>query len=123
LVSLRLKSQSNCRLQITLQKIDSQFDQNYDYFAFNWISLIFQNISKYIFLYLDCKVKITQNAISKQGTTANLLKNYWISIEDLLYGAMLPSGNDAAYMLAEYIGYFMYVINVEQKGSEYFTSF
>jgi hypothetical protein len=123
LVSLRLKSQSNCRLQITLQKIDSQFDQNYDYFAFNWISLIFQNISKYIFLYLDCKVKITQNAISKQGTTANLLKNYWISIEDLLYGAMLPSGNDAAYMLAEYIGYFMNVINVEQKGSEYFTSF
>ncbi len=123
MVSLRLKSQSNCRLQITLQKIDSQFDQNYDYFAFNWISLIFQNISKYIFLYLDCKVKITQNAISKQGTTANLLKNYWISIEDLLYGAMLPSGNDAAYMLAEYIGYFMNVINVEQKGSEYFTSF
>ena len=26
---------------------------------------------------------------------------------DLLYGAMLPSGNDAAFTLAEYIGYLL----------------
>lgn len=41
------------------------------------------------------------------GTTANLKENTWISIEDLLYGTMLPSGNDAAYTLAEYFGYLL----------------
>lgn len=30
-----------------------------------------------------------------------------MSIEDVLYGTMLPSGNDAAYTLAEYLGYFL----------------
>lgn len=34
------------------------------------------------------------------GTTANLIASQWINIGDLLYGAMLPSGNDAAYTLA-----------------------
>ena len=34
---------------------------------------------------------------------------------------MLPSGNDAAYMLAEYVGYLMYIFKVEEKGSEYYT--
>ena len=40
------------------------------------------------------------------GTTANLKCGTWITLRDLLYGAMLPSGNDAAYTLAEVIGYF-----------------
>lgn len=35
-----------------------------------------------------------------------------LSFQDLLYGTMLPSGNDAAYSLAEYIGWMMY----EMKG-------
>lgn len=54
---------------------------------------------------LNCLVKITSTSSSLIGTSANLKKDNWISIEDLLYGAMLPSGNDAAYSLAEYIGY------------------
>ena len=37
-----------------------------------------------------------------------------LSFKDLLYGTMLPSGNDAAYSLAEYIGSMMY----EMKGKE-----
>ena len=39
------------------------------------------------------------------GTSANLQRNFWISLQDLLYGTMLPSGNDAAYTLAQYMGY------------------
>ena len=39
------------------------------------------------------------------GTSANLKQDRWVSVQDLLYGTMLPSGNDAAYLLAEYIGY------------------
>lgn len=44
--------------------------------------------------------KITEWAAKTNGTTANLNANAWISIEDLLYGLMLPSGNDAAVVLA-----------------------
>lgn len=41
------------------------------------------------------------------GTTANLKSGSWITLRDLLYGAMLPSGNDAAYCLAEVVGFFL----------------
>jgi D-alanyl-D-alanine carboxypeptidase len=30
------------------------------------------------------------------GTTANLLDRDMLTVEDLIYGMMLPSGNDAA---------------------------
>jgi hypothetical protein len=35
---------------------------------------------------------------------------------DLLYGAMLPSGNDAAHCLAEYFGKMMWFEDYENKG-------
>jgi len=35
------------------------------------------------------------------GTSANLTENQRVTIHDLLYGLMLPSGNDAAMTLAE----------------------
>ena len=38
------------------------------------------------------------------GTTANLVEGDVLNIEQLCYGMMLPSGNDAAYTLAEYFG-------------------
>lgn len=44
--------------------------------------------------------KITTWSTSVNGTSANLQPNSWISIEDLLYGLMLPSGNDAALVLS-----------------------
>lgn len=52
--------------------------------------------------------KITSWAASINGTSANLFDNYWMSVEDLLYGLMLPSGNDAALVLAENIGAVIY---------------
>ena len=42
-------------------------------------------------------------------------------IKDLIYGAMLPSGNDAAYTLAEVIGYFA-MADQRYDSSDYFSS-
>lgn len=52
-------------------------------------------------------MRITETASKMIGTTANLKHGTWITIRDLLFGAMLPSGNDAAYTLAEVVGYFL----------------
>jgi D-alanyl-D-alanine carboxypeptidase len=60
-----------------------------------------------IYFSVVLKVRITETAANLIGTSAYLKQGNWIDIKDLLYGAMLPSGNDAAYSLAEYIGYFL----------------
>ena len=47
------------------------------------------------------------------GTTANLQEGMWISLKDLFYGLMLPSGNDASIVIAENVGALIYLL----KGS------
>ncbi len=42
-----------------------------------------------------------------KGTSANLKENQQYLIIDLLYGLMLPSGNDSAVCLAENFGYIL----------------
>ena len=49
-------------------------------------------------------MKISKNASTVGGTSANLGKGESIQVLDLLYGLMLPSGNDAAVALAEFFG-------------------
>ena len=39
-----------------------------------------------------------------RGTTANLETGDVLTVEQMLYGLMLPSGNDAAFALAQYFG-------------------
>jgi D-alanyl-D-alanine carboxypeptidase (penicillin-binding protein 5/6) len=39
-------------------------------------------------------------ACSVRGTSAGLSGKEWVTVEDLMYGMMLPSGNDAALVLA-----------------------
>lgn len=53
---------------------------------------------------LDTLIKVSYKASKTTGTTANLRSGDRLSIKDLLYGLMLPSGNDAAWVLAEYFG-------------------
>jgi serine-type D-Ala-D-Ala carboxypeptidase (penicillin-binding protein 5/6) len=50
---------------------------------------------------------ISRNASLQDGTTAGLSYNDVLSVKDLLYGMMLPSGNDAATALAEAFGIIM----------------
>jgi D-alanyl-D-alanine carboxypeptidase (penicillin-binding protein 5/6) len=49
-------------------------------------------------------IKISKAAACQTGTSANLRPGDSVSVRDLLYGMMLPSGNDAAYALAEFFG-------------------
>ena len=49
-------------------------------------------------------VKISENSALIDGTRAELLIGDEIKLWDLLHGLMLPSGNDAALAIAEFIG-------------------
>ena len=48
--------------------------------------------------------RASASAIKVKGTTAFIKEGLWYSIYDLLIGMMLPSGNDAAMVLAENFG-------------------
>jgi D-alanyl-D-alanine carboxypeptidase len=61
---------------------------------------------------------ITKKSANLIGTTANIksgdrfkyfIINSIISIYDLFFGMMLPSGNDAAESIAEYFGKILYL--------------
>ena len=47
-----------------------------------------------------------------RGTTAKLKKGDILTAEELLYGCLLPSGNDAAFVLAKHFGRLLF----EKKG-------
>lgn len=53
---------------------------------------------------LDLNLKVSPRAANMPGTRAGLLPGDELSVKNLLYGLMLPSGNDAAVCLAEGIG-------------------
>ena len=53
---------------------------------------------------LSTQVEITQTASEVIGTSACLVAGDTLTLNELLYGMMLPSGNDAAHMLASYLG-------------------
>ncbi len=55
-----------------------------------------------------CYFRVTINAAGTRGTSAELESREWVTIEDLLHGLMLPSGNDAASVLAENLGACIY---------------
>jgi D-alanyl-D-alanine carboxypeptidase (penicillin-binding protein 5/6) len=48
------------------------------------------------------KVRITKQALAYQGSGVGVLpKNKWVGVSAMLYGLLLPSGNDAAIALAQ----------------------
>lgn len=53
---------------------------------------------------LESKVKIVACAAYLNGTSAELIIGDQITVEQLLYAMMLPSGNDAAQSLALFFG-------------------
>lgn len=50
------------------------------------------------------RILISRRAAAVSGTSAKLEAHEAITILDLLHGALLPSGNDAATALAEHFG-------------------
>ena len=69
---------------------------------------------------LNDSVKVTENAVRAEGSSIYLKPGETIKLEDLVYGMMLRSGNDAAVAIAEHVGGslegFVYLMN--QKASE-----
>lgn len=50
---------------------------------------------------LDKEVTVSAEAASQRESSINLKEGEVLTVEDLIYGALLPSGNDAAYALGE----------------------
>ena len=48
------------------------------------------------YAHLNSSLKIMRPVSEVIGTTANLQANDTLTVEELIYGMMLPSGNDAA---------------------------
>ncbi|CAM3986313.1 D-alanyl-D-alanine carboxypeptidase family protein [Mesobacillus thioparans] len=53
---------------------------------------------------LDEKVKVSDRAVRAEGSSVYLKPGEKIRLEDLVYGLMLRSGNDAAVAIAEHVG-------------------
>ena len=49
-------------------------------------------------------IKVSRQVSQIQGTSANLIEGDTLSINELMYGMMLPSGNDAAVALGVHFG-------------------
>ncbi|MFP3428077.1 D-alanyl-D-alanine carboxypeptidase family protein, partial [Pseudoalteromonas sp. SIMBA_162] len=50
------------------------------------------------------EVEISRQAAMSEGSSIYLEPGEKVTVEELLYGLMLRSGNDAAYALAEHTG-------------------
>ena len=60
-------------------------------------------------------VVIDEETTQVTGTTANLKRGDTLSVDQLIYGLMLPSGNDAAFALAQHFG--RIIINLKKEAS------
>ncbi|MBP2240729.1 D-alanyl-D-alanine carboxypeptidase [Cytobacillus eiseniae] len=69
---------------------------------------------------MDEMVKVSNSAVKTEGSSVYLIPGEKIKLEDLVYGLMLRSGNDAAIAIAEHVGGsldgFVYLMN--QKAEE-----
>ena len=58
-------------------------------------------------------IRVSFTAAGLSGTTAELKEGKYIKLYDLFYGAMLPSGNDAALLLSEVFGLLLFYESVK----------
>ncbi len=69
--------------------------------------------------YVEIMIRISGSAASQNGTSAELQEGKFIRLYDLFYGAMLPSGNDAALLLAEVFGLLLFYETVKPESKDY----
>ena len=67
-------------------------------------------------------IPIHTHASYMEGTSANLRSGEEILLIDLLYGLLLPSGNDAGIALAQYFGKFLSYKLTKEETMSRFTS-
>ena len=63
----------------------------------------------------DIPITVHREASDMEGTSANLRSGDELLVIDLLYGLLLPSGNDAGIALAQYFGKFLSFIFVQEN--------
>ena len=68
------------------------------------LNLIDQMGSACVYASLGATIRILGPVAAIIGTTANLREHDQLTVEQLMYGMMLPSGNDAATALAIHFG-------------------
>ena len=68
--------------------------------------VVLKFFEKYNLDFHKIKIKVSVVASNITGTVAELRHKDELTVYDLFYGLMLPSGNDAAIVLAEGIGTF-----------------
>jgi len=68
---------------------------------------------------LDSMVKVSSKAFAKEGSSLYLKQGEEMTLENMLYGMMLRSGNDAATAIAEHVGGseegFVYLMNAKAE--------
>ncbi|MBT2290809.1 D-alanyl-D-alanine carboxypeptidase [Paenibacillus albidus] len=68
---------------------------------------------------LTAKVTVGKNAFAKEGSSLFLKQGEEMTLENMLYGLMLRSGNDAATAIAEHVGGseegFVYLMNAKAE--------
>ena len=64
-------------------------------------------------LSFDQRVRVPRVAATMPGTRAGLREGDEVTVWDLLHGLMLPSGNDAAWCLAEHFGKYIQTVVAE----------
>ncbi|MBZ5750400.1 D-alanyl-D-alanine carboxypeptidase family protein [Metabacillus rhizolycopersici] len=69
---------------------------------------------------MDEMVTVSERAVQAEGSAVYLQKGEKIKLEDLVYGLMLRSGNDAAVAIAEHVGGSLegFVVLMNQKAQE-----
>lgn len=65
--------------------------------------------------HLDLLVRISKGSASMNGTSAKLPEGAFIKLYDLIYATMLPSGNDAAFLLAEILGLLLFYEHIKPE--------
>ena len=75
----------------------------------------FKLIEQYGIDFKNVYIQVSRYACILGGTSANLKTNDVLTIWDLLHAMMLPSGNDAAFCLAENFGRYIYINSDKYK--------
>ena len=68
-------------------------------------------------------IRVSDKAAEMPGTTAELQAGDLISLNDLLYGLMLPSGNDASVAIGEGVGKIVQKYKYKQTKKTYYETF
>ncbi|CAI2360200.1 unnamed protein product [Moneuplotes crassus] len=82
---------------------------------------ILKLVEKYNINKTEELVTISGTASMIGGTSALLKTNEVLSVWDLLHGLMLPSGNDAAYALAEHFGGMLQKKSIPKKSTMFYN--